>query len=121
MCCCFALKDLKLWVIQKIDLEQSNVKKVVCVGNKKAEASPANLRSEKIKKRKSLDESTDKGNTVDPENYNFIMNFAVLKALVCPLLSCPECNSRNVELSDELSLRMGYAHKLEIELPRLSV
>ena len=89
-------------------------KKVVCVGNKKAEASPANLHSEKIKKRKSLDESTDKGNTVDPENYNFIMNFAVLKAFVCPLLSCPECNSRNVELSDELYLRMGYAHKLRL-------
>ena len=92
-------------------------KKVVCVGNKKAEASPANLRIVKKSRKESLWMNLQIKETllsVDPENYNFIMNFAVLKAFVCPLLSCPECNSRNVELSDELSLRMGYAHKLRL-------
>ena len=89
-------------------------KKVFVVGNKKSEAPSANLRSEKIQKRKSLDESTNEGRTVDADNYNLIMNFAVLKAFVRSFLSCPECNSKSVELSDELSLRMGYAHKLRL-------
>ena len=29
-------------------------------------------------------------------------------------LCCPECNSDNVDLMDNLSLRMGYAHKLKL-------
>ena len=29
-------------------------------------------------------------------------------------LCCPECNSKNVELIDKLSFRMGYAHKLNL-------
>ena len=75
---------------------------------------PENLRSQKIKKRKSLDESTVEGRTDNPDNYNLIVNFGVLKSFVSAFLSCPKCDSKNVELCDELSLCMGYAHKLRL-------
>jgi hypothetical protein len=92
----------------------SKRRKVFCGKKKISETPPPeNLRSQKIKKRKSLDESTVGGrNDSADDNYNFIINFGILKSFVSDFLSCPECYSRNVELFDELSLRMGYAHKL---------
>ena len=89
-------------------------KKIFCVSNKQLEDVPDNLRSRKIKKRKLLDESLDKERNVDSDNYNLIINFTLLKDFLNSFLCYPECNSKNIELIDELSFRMGYAHKLNL-------
>ena len=99
---------------QKNTIKATKRKKIFCVSNKQLEDVPYNLRSRKIKKRKLVDESLDKERYVDSDNYNLIINFTLLKDFLNSILFCPECNSKNVEIIDELSLRMDYAHKLNL-------
>ena len=87
-------------------------KRVFCV-KESLDTPTGSLRSSKIKKRNSFDESMN-NRDIAPDDYNFIVNFALIKTFIGNYLRCPKCNSADVVFSDELSLRMGYAHKLKL-------
>ena len=97
--------------MRKIDLERINRAKVFPGNKRKGTNSNGSLRSRKICRNPMIKFSSAE---IDSENYNLIMNFNLLKGFVMDFLCCSECNSDNVDLMDNLSLRMGYAHKLKL-------
>ena len=48
----------------------------------------------------------------ESNDYYININFEILKQFSCRLIACSECLSRNIEFGDDLSCRMGYAHKI---------
>ena len=48
----------------------------------------------------------------ESNDYYININFEILKQFSCRFIACSECLSRNIEFGDDLSCRMGYAHKI---------
>ena len=63
-----------------------------------------------------LDKSFEDVPLLDEESndYKIILNFEILKQFLCRFIVCSECLSKNLEFGDNLSCRMGYAHKIYI-------
>ena len=61
-----------------------------------------------------LEESFEDVSLLDEESndYNIIINFQTLKQFLCRFIVCSQCLSKNIEFGDDLSCRMGYAHKI---------
>ena len=63
-----------------------------------------------------LDKSFEDVPLLDEESndYKIIINFEILKQFLCRFVVCSEYLSKNLEFGDNLSCRMGYAHKIYI-------
>ena len=61
-----------------------------------------------------LEESFEDVCLLDAESndYNIIINFQTLKQFLCRFIVCSKSLSKNIEFGDDLSCRMGYAHKI---------
>ena len=50
----------------------------------------------------------------ESNDYNIIINFEILKQFSRRFIVCSECLSKNIKFGDDLSCRIGYAHKIYI-------
>ena len=48
----------------------------------------------------------------ESNDYKIIINFEIRKQFLCRFIVCSECLLKNIEFGDDLSCRMGYAHKI---------
>ena len=50
----------------------------------------------------------------ESNDYNIIINSEILNQFLRRCILCSECLPKNIEFGDDLSCRMGYAHKIYI-------
>ena len=80
--------------------------------NSAADPEPPPENAECSRERKIISEP-DEEDIQDENNYNVLINFKVLKDIFDNQRTCKDCGSTNITISDDLSCRMGFCHKLE--------